>query len=173
MGKAVIVGLICCGISLALVVVSTAVPYWIRDKESDYVVFSGLWMECSKIGSEAICQEITGVPEYYLAVRALVLMGLFMVASANILGFVGIFMIRQRKSITLFAGVISILAGMFMLTGAIVFAGRASYLAYDAVQFHVGFPLTLVAGVMGIVAGILFIRARPSDENQSSSPLLH
>ncbi|KAL3891613.1 hypothetical protein ACJMK2_003868 [Sinanodonta woodiana] len=180
MGKAGIVGLICCCFSLILTVVSTALPYWYqyteRDTEFFFVVSSGLWMFCSKRYKEveANCREITDVPEYFLAVRALVLMGLFIVAIANILGFVGIFVTRQRKNIFLTAGVISISAGICMLTGAFVFVGRTNYLAHgEFVQYLAGFPLTLVAGVAGIIAGILFICARPSEEHQSSSPLLH
>ncbi|KAL3891610.1 hypothetical protein ACJMK2_003865 [Sinanodonta woodiana] len=174
MGKSGIVGLICCGVSLILTVVSTALPYWVQYKKSNYVATSGLWMYCSKgyEEEEAQCREIKVVQEYYLAVRALVLMGLSMAAIANVLGFVGILVIPQIKNISLVAGYISITAGICMLTGAIVFAGRTSYLAKGYfVQFHVGFPFSLVAGIVGIVAGRLFIRAMPFEENQSNNPL--
>lgn len=167
MGRLGFVALICSVVSLGLIIVSMAIPYWVRSVEIDKyrnevtsVRVFGLWMRCrlDKDEKEATCYELKEVYEFVLAVRAFALMGLFLVTSAAILKIIHLFVQTENQNISILTGVIAIGAGVCMLIAVVIFAGRSNKLAEkETVNYHIGFALAVIAGIVALVSGVMFI----------------
>ncbi|KAK3608915.1 hypothetical protein CHS0354_021847 [Potamilus streckersoni] len=172
MGIIGIAGFICSIVSLILIVIAIAIPYWERTvTEQDGNMYVGLWMNCTRHGGgEAICGQLNTVQEYVLVARAFIILGLFLVAGAAVLGFIRIFVMKENQTVSHAAAAVSIGAGMFMLIGAIVYSGRRSGLSPgEMVNYHAGFGFAILAGGIALFAGILYIAGRSNQINKIKS----
>ncbi|KAL3891103.1 hypothetical protein ACJMK2_003366 [Sinanodonta woodiana] len=77
MGIIGIAGLICSLVSLILIVIAIAIPYWERnDTDLDGNMYVGLWMNCTRhYGKEAICSHLNTVEGVFMLIGAIVYSG--------------------------------------------------------------------------------------------------
>ncbi|KAL3891560.1 hypothetical protein ACJMK2_003818 [Sinanodonta woodiana] len=130
----------------------------------------GLWKFCNlnNNNGEEICGDITdfyasqgaNVPDFFKATRALTILGLILVAVAIEMVVLKIFLMNDKIFLSLGASTTAIAAGGLILIGTIVFGVKAVEESTADAVLGAGFGLGVVAGVIPIVAGIIFIIGR-------------
>ncbi|KAL3891910.1 hypothetical protein ACJMK2_004152 [Sinanodonta woodiana] len=151
------IGVACSALSLILDIVAVAIPNWISDSPVHYglwkICFSDACFDISDIFSLKHVQE----PDYLKATRALLIIGLIMLAAAIVVAVLKMFVMKDNSFLSSGAAGSAIAGGLLILVGAIIFAVKEikeSDLTADTLSS--GFALAIVSGAIAILAGILF-----------------
>ncbi|KAL3891546.1 hypothetical protein ACJMK2_003805 [Sinanodonta woodiana] len=146
------VALGCSALALILDFVALALPSWSTIHNASL----GLWKVCR----EDKCDEYIVLQAYLKATRALIILGLLLMAAAIAMAVLKIFVMKDKKFLFLGASASAISAGGLTLIGTIVYGVKAEEDYTKDAVLDAGFRLAVVAGVIPIVAGILFIIGR-------------
>ncbi|KAK3585000.1 hypothetical protein CHS0354_024912 [Potamilus streckersoni] len=154
------VALGCSALALILDIVALALPNWVSSSNINY----GLWKFCSTISNrENNCMDLTNgihgadLSGFIIATRALTIIGLLLLVAAIAMAVLKIFIIKDKLFLSLGAAASANAAGGLTLIGVIVFAVKTNESSVNADILGAGFRLAVVAGVIPIVAGIMFI----------------
>ncbi|KAL3891559.1 hypothetical protein ACJMK2_003817 [Sinanodonta woodiana] len=151
------VALGCLALTLILDIVALALPSWLTIQNVSF----GLWKYCILLPTgEDKCDEYIVLQAYLKATRALIILGLLLMAAAIAMAVLKIFVMKDKKFLFLGASASAISAGGLTLIGTIVYGVKAEEDYTKDAVLDAGFRLAVVAGVIPIVAGILFIIGR-------------
>ncbi|XP_060574083.1 claudin-1-like isoform X2 [Ruditapes philippinarum] len=175
------IGLALLGLALISNIIGVAIPYWFYfsltvQGETGSANF-GLWKSC---GSETTgkggtfvtkCMNFDNtdgftVPTAFYAARALEILAILATTAAIIVVCMKIFFKKENNRLLYIAAPISIFASLFVIIGAIVFVvdnevKKMVESANPLVHFkpHASFGLSIVAGILNIVASPMLILA--------------
>ncbi|XP_060574064.1 uncharacterized protein LOC132731811 [Ruditapes philippinarum] len=175
------IGLALLGLALILNIIGVAIPYWFYfsltvQGETGTASF-GLWKTCGTAtegkggASVSTCMSfdtIDGftVPKAFEAARALEILAILTTTAAIIVVCLKIFFKKENNRLLYIAAPIPFFAGLFVIIGAIVFVvdnevKKMVESANPLVHFkpHASFGLSIVAGILNIVASPMLILA--------------
>ncbi|KAK3605301.1 hypothetical protein CHS0354_003944 [Potamilus streckersoni] len=162
----------CTCASLVFSIISIALPYWqfseIGVGGFSVKYYSGLWSYCKEQTSfgksESKCTSFEEVQDFFKATRALEILGLLLVVSAGAIGALKLFVMKENELFVQIAGGLAVAAGVFMITGAIIYAAKTqnqeSTLLTSQPGLHAGFALAIVSGVISFISSGLFFASK-------------
>lgn len=155
-----LVGVGLTGLSLLFNIIGLAIPYWVYGSVGSLSSHIGLWQACTPVSTETVCFSIGNddIDTAFRATRAMELMGMMTIAAAFACAILKQFAMKDRQILPKIGAVFSIVAGVLMIIGCVIFATSEGI---DVSTLHAGFGLCVVAGALGIIGGIiLFLAAR-------------
>ncbi|XP_060566342.1 uncharacterized protein LOC132725260 isoform X3 [Ruditapes philippinarum] len=158
----VFVGIGLCASSLLINIIGLAIPYWVYASAGDVKQYSGLWSSCGSVGGNSVCVDI---PDAFLdgafkATRAMEILGMILILAALVCVLLKQFVIKDQALLPKIGACLAIVAGIFMIIGTIIYATRDGL---DSSNLHAGFALCIIAGIIGIVAGVVVFMASKGD----------
>ncbi|KAK3608914.1 hypothetical protein CHS0354_021846 [Potamilus streckersoni] len=165
------VALGCTGASMVICLNAIALPYWFYAKKSSQegmsIIYHGLWTTCHEFEARdqakyLNCNTIARNrgSSYIATTRRLELTGLILVSIAAITGSYGLVAFTRNTAVQFIAGGVAVTAGNFMFVGAIIFAEKTKGLEAKGATLHVGFVFAILAGVLAVIGGSLFVAGR-------------
>lgn len=155
-------------VSLVADVVGLAIPYWLYYSVGDSKTYSGLWKACDDIHGNTKCNSIKNtfgfseIPVSLKVTQAMDLLGAILIAIAVVCALLQRCRMPNQTKLYKLAAFLSILAGLAMVVGCIVYATKfrknaVVHAATKDAKFHAGFSLCASGGGLAIIAGIFFI----------------
>ncbi|KAL3891100.1 hypothetical protein ACJMK2_003363 [Sinanodonta woodiana] len=146
------IAVLCTCASVLFLILSIALPYWYYS----VLVNFGLWTYCSGFGS---CQSLLEVTASMQATRAFVIIGLLLLAGSGVVGFLKVFVLKEKTMFPRIAGGLAIAAGISIIIGVGIFGGKVG--ADTSVgTLHAGFGLAVVSGLTSFAAGGLYFASK-------------
>lgn len=155
----VIGGSIISAVSLIFHIIGFSTTYWYRVG----VAHMGLWKSCGQDKGVEICLDIKDSPVHYnqlVAAQVLECLALGAFLAAVTFAFLKMFVLTEQGILFVLTGLLNLMAGVFALIGAIVFATTSDgWFTLDTSNLHYSFGLCIVGGIGGVFSGIVFILA--------------
>ncbi|XP_052802491.1 uncharacterized protein LOC128232795 [Mya arenaria] len=173
------IALIVSSFACVLNTVGLAIPYWLYASASNSGVseeiYFGLWKLCIK--GQGSGQSISGcfgfdergldLPTVIITTRAVEIIAVGLMFSATLWAAVKI-ALKRTVLYTKISGIKCIIAGVLAIVGCVLFAINDDVKNLlkngQQVHLHAGFALCIVAGIASLVAGVIYIIARPPEQ---------
>ncbi|CAC5386049.1 unnamed protein product [Mytilus coruscus] len=161
----VIGGSIISAVSLIFHIIGFSTTYWYKEKKavSDIHVHLGLWKSCAPVYGVERCVNIADLPihnSHIVATEVLECLALGAFLAAVTFAFLKMFVLTEQGILFVLTGLLNLMAGVFALIGAIVFATTSDgWFTLDTSNLHYSFGLCIVGGIGGVFSGIVFILA--------------
>lgn len=161
--------------SLVINIIGLAIPYWLYSSQSVAILtvtitsktYQGLWSLCvSESGygqSSSTCVSIPDalLDDAYKATRAMEILGMLVILAAVVCVLLKQFHMKDQALLPKIGAICAFVAGILMIIGTIIFATRDYVNSSD---LHAGFALCIIAGIIGIVAGVvIFLGSKAND----------
>lgn len=144
-----------CGASLLFNIVGLAIPYWTYVSVGDVAAYSGLWTVCAPVAAdETVCTSFPseGLDGAFKAVRAMEILGMLLILAALVCAVLKQFVMKDKVLLPKIGSGCAIAAGILMIIGTIIYATRDGV---ESSNLHAGFALCIIAGIAGIVGGVV------------------
>ncbi|XP_053408555.1 uncharacterized protein LOC128559847 [Mercenaria mercenaria] len=149
--------------SLLFNIIGLAIPYWNYKSIGEFKSYIGLWSTCSpQLGGETVCKKIQdeGLDDAFKATRAMEILGMLLILAALVIVLLKQFVMKDKALLPKIAAGCAVFAGILMIIGTIIYATRDGT---DSSTLHAGFALCIIAGVIGIVAGVVIFLGSKGD----------
>ncbi|XP_045177032.1 uncharacterized protein LOC123537396 [Mercenaria mercenaria] len=158
------VGIGLCAASLLLNIVGLAIPYWVYASVGDIKHYYGLWLRCASARGLTECAKIPDIVlnDAYKATRAMEILGMLLILAALVVVLLKQFVMKDKALLPKIGAGCAIFAGILMIIGTNIFA---TIDRTESSNLHAGFALCIVAGVIGIAAGVLMFLASGSSND--------
>ncbi|KAL4223217.1 hypothetical protein ACF0H5_016689 [Mactra antiquata] len=162
MNVVLIVANILCVLAFLLQVLCVALPHWFSVNN----IYFGLWEYCASVSNDNyVCRLYSRggitVEDYLAATSALEVLSLILLLVAMVVGIL-IFCFKYIMPLYIVAAILSLFAALSGLIGLIVFGVEYDEgNSMDGDNLHASFYLAVFATLFALIAGILFIVAKP------------
>ncbi|XP_045207417.2 uncharacterized protein LOC123559557 [Mercenaria mercenaria] len=158
------VGIGLCAASLLLNIVGLAIPYWVYSSAGEIKSYSGLWSLCLSALGQTECAKIPDIAlnDAYKATRAMEILGMLLILVALVVVLLKQFVMKDKALLPKLGAGCAIFAGILMIIGTIIFATMDGI---ESSNLHAGFALCIIAGVIGIAAGVVMFLASGSSND--------
>ncbi|KAL3891556.1 hypothetical protein ACJMK2_003814 [Sinanodonta woodiana] len=146
-----------CALALILDIVAIALPSWFSDSYGSY----GLWKSCSsgnKCMDLVLDADGSGFTKYFImAIRGLTIVGVLLLAAAVGMTVLKLFVMKDKIVLSSWASGSANTAGSLIMIAVVLFVVKTLALSQQKPEvLGDGFRVAVAAGVISIVAGILF-----------------
>lgn len=143
-----------CGASLLINIVGLAIPYWTYISAAGGKQNFGLWSYCVSQAGNSDCASLpdVAIDGALQAVRAMEILGMLLILAALVCAVLKQFVMKDKVLLPKIGSGCAIAAGILMIIGTIIYATRDGV---ESSNLHAGFALCIIAGIAGIVGGVV------------------
>ncbi|XP_071117439.1 uncharacterized protein [Haliotis cracherodii] len=144
------IGLGLCVAGLIFDLIGFPSPSWTTYTINSVTTAYGLFQICAYSSSSSECIQLTGVADWYDAVRALSIIGFLLGLACVVVLCIFVLVKNDLKLLQISALVLAFLSAIFILAGAILYADKQEHR-----NLGWSFALTVVGAVLLLIGGIV------------------